>query len=44
MYAEATFWQSTGIADIPYRYGLEIFPMSYEDVLSGIAIFLKIVI
>ncbi len=37
IYAEAKFWQSTGITDIPYRYGLEIFPMRFEDVLSGIA-------
>ncbi|MBW7991928.1 MAG: GIY-YIG nuclease family protein [Planctomycetes bacterium] len=35
-YAEAAFWGATGIADIPYRYGVEIFPMDWKTVQAGL--------
>lgn len=35
-YAENVFWGSTGIADIPYRYGVEIFPMDWQTVQVGL--------
>ncbi|MHC4329934.1 MAG: GIY-YIG nuclease family protein [Planctomycetota bacterium] len=35
-YAEAAFWGATGIADIPYQYGVEIFPMDWKTVQAGL--------
>ena len=35
-YAEAAFWGATGIADIPYRNGVEIFPMDWKTMQIGL--------
>ncbi len=35
-FAEGAFWGATGIADIPYRYGIEIFPMDWNTVQVGL--------
>ena len=35
-YAENEFWGATGIADIPYRGGVEIFPMDWKTVEIGL--------
>ena len=35
-YAENAFWGATGVADIPYRGGVEIFPMDWEAVERGL--------
>jgi predicted GIY-YIG superfamily endonuclease len=34
--AEAVFWAATGIADIPYRNGVELFPMDEKTLRIGI--------
>jgi len=34
--AEAAFWGATGIADIPYRNGVEIFPMDEKTLHFGL--------
>ena len=36
-YAENAFWGATGIADIPYRGGVEIFPMEWGTVEKGLS-------
>ncbi|MCG7887119.1 MAG: GIY-YIG nuclease family protein [Candidatus Thiodiazotropha taylori] len=35
-HAENEFWSATGIADIPYRGGVEIFPMDWLTVEAGL--------
>lgn len=35
-WAESVFWGATKFADIPYRYGVEIERMSWEEVQAGI--------
>ncbi len=35
-WAETTFWSATGIADIPFRGGIEVFPMNWETIQAGL--------
>lgn len=36
-YSESAFWSATGIADIPYRNGVEIFPMDDNALKAGLS-------